>query len=117
MVFISCFDLLLAITVAIIVLPSLVIVVVKLGVVAIALLMGFVITRLAVTVIEQILAIRIAQKLLIVTRVNPIHLQIQYQISNLLLVLHFCHKQSMLQLPYVLEIYSNPVFLPSYSYF
>ena len=102
---ISCFDLLLAITVVIIVLPHLVVVVTELGVVAITLLMGLVITELAVIVVGQILlAIRIAQMLLIVTRINPVHLQNLCQISSLLLVLHFYHRQSMLQLPYALEI-------------
>lgn len=105
LVVISCFDLLLAITVVIIVLPPLVVVVVELGVVAITLLMGLAITELAVIVVGQILlAIRIAQMLLIVTRVNPVHLQNLCQISSLLLVLHFYHRQSMLQLPYALEI-------------
>ena len=105
LVVISCFDLLLAITVVIIVLPHLVVVVTELGVVAITLLMGLVITELAVIVVGQILlAIRIAQMLLIVTRVNPVHLQNLCQISSLLLVLHFYHRQSMLQLPYALEI-------------
>ena len=105
LVVISCFDLLLAITVVIIVLPHLVVVVTELGVVAITLLMGLVITELAVIVVGQILlAIRIAQMLLIVTRINPVHLQNLCQISSLLLVLHFYHRQSMLQLPYALEI-------------
>ena len=105
LVVISCFDLLLAITVVIIVLPPLVVVVTELGVVAITLLMGLAITELAVIVVGQILlAIRIAQMLLIVTRVNPVHLQNLCQISSLLLVLHFYHRQSMLQLPYALEI-------------
>ena len=105
LVVISCFDLLLAITVVIIVLPPLVVVVVELGVVAITLLMGLAITELAVIVVGQILlAIRIAQMLLIVTRINPVHLQNLCQISSLLLVLHFYHRQSMLQLPYALEI-------------
>lgn len=105
LVVISCFDLLLAITVVIIVLPHLVVVVTELGVVAITLLMGLAITELAVIVVGQILlAIRIAQMLLIVTRVNPVHLQNLCQISSLLLVLHFYHRQSMLQLPYALEI-------------
>ena len=111
LVVISCFDLLLAITVVIIVLPPLVVVVAELEVVAITLLMGLAITELAVIVVGQILlAIRIAQMLLIVTRVNPVHLQNLCQISSLLLVLHFYHRQSMLQLPYILEIYSNPIF-------
>ena len=105
LVVISCFDLLLAITVVIIVLPPLVVVVAELEVVAITLLMGLAITELAVIVVGQILlAIRIAQMLLIVTRVNPVHLQNLCQISSLLLVLHFYHRQSMLQLPYALEI-------------
>ena len=105
LVVISCFDLLLAITVVIIVLPHLVVVVTELGVVAITLLMGLAITELAVIVVGQILlAIRIAQMLLIVTRINPVHLQNLCQISSLLLVLHFYHRQSMLQLPYALEI-------------
>ena len=105
LVVISCFDLLLAITVVIIVLPPLVVVVTELRVVAITLLMGLAITELAVIVVGQILlAIRIAQMLLIVTRINPVHLQNLCQISSLLLVLHFYHRQSMLQLPYALEI-------------